>query len=260
MADATAESIRRRHIERQKRRIRQMKRRRCVTVSVLIMIVFIIIIFFTPLFNIRRIEVIGNQKVSTTEIEGKLENCIGKNIFRYGTGTAENNIKSIPYVDTAKISKSFFSSKITATVTECIPAGFMEVGEKKVVVDKQLKVLEVVDSVETDIPKIEGVAVHDVNPGSVIALKNENSLKTVQLCINSIAAEGLLNGVKYISFEDSDNIKFNYQNRLDVVCGNTQNFEKKIKLFNQALNTEKLSDKSRGTIDLSVTGQAVYTP
>lgn len=260
MADSTAENIRRRHIERQRRRIRQMKRRRCVTVSVLILITLLIIIFFTPIFDIRKVEVAGNQRVSTAEIEGKLEGCIGKNIFRYRTGTPLKNIQSIPYVDTVKIKKSAFSSKITVTVTECIPAAFIEVGEKKVIVDKNLKVLEVVEEQTNDIPEIEDVSVLEVNPGTPIVLQSEGVFDTVQTCVNIIAEEGILKGVEYISFEDSDNITFNYQERLDVVCGGTDNFEKKIRLFTQALNTEKLSEKSRGTIDLSVSGQAVYTP
>lgn len=260
VTDSGNENIRKRHIERQKRRMRQMKRRRITTVSVLTLIVLIVIIFFTPIFKIRKIEVKGNEIITTEEIVGKLEGGVGKNIFRYRVGSSLKNIKAMPYIDSVEITKSAISSKLTVNVTECVPAGFFEVGEKCVVVDKKLKVLEVLDDIEYEIPIIEEVSVVQVNPGSEITLENEEIFGVVKKCITAIADEGILDGVTYISFENSDNITFNYQDRLDVVCGGTDNFKKKIKLFNQALNTQKLSDKSRGTIDLTVTGQAVYTP
>lgn len=260
MADATNENIRRRHDERKRKRIQQMKRRRFITVSLLIIIALLIVIFFTPLFKIRRVEIVGNQRVSALEIEEKLGECRGKNIFRFRTGTPIKSIKAIPYVEGAKIDKSVFLTKITVNITECVPAAYVEVGEKDVILDKQLKVLEVVEEVELDIPELVDITILDVNPGSTVNLKNDDILNVMKNCMEVFLNEGILDGIEYISFEDSENITFNYQERLDVICGGTDNFEKKIKLFNQALNTKKLSDKSRGTIDLSVLGQAVYTP
>lgn len=260
MADASVESIKKRHIERQRKRVRQMKRRRVITISLLILIVLLIIIFFTPLFNIKKIEVSGNSKVSAAEIERCLENSIGKNIFRYRTGTPVKNIKSIPYINTVEIDKSVFSGRLTVAVTECIPAAYIEAGEKNIIIDSELKVLEVTDSVEEDIPRITDVLAIDINPGSKITLQNEDALAALTVCVPAIAGEGLLEGIEYISFKDVNNITFNYQNRLDVLCGSSVDFEKKIKLFNQSINTKTLAGNSRGTIDLSVTGQAVYSP
>ncbi len=237
-----------------------MKRRRIITISLLISIVLLIIIFFTPLFDIRKIEVQGNSKVTTAEIEGHLQNSIGKNIFRYRTGTPIKNLKKIPYLNTAEIDKTVFSGKLSVVITECVPAAMVEVGEKKVIIDSSLKVLEIVDQTELTIPKITYISLIDINPGSKIALQNEGTLNVIATCIPIFEKEGLLEGVKYISFEDTDNITFNYQDRLDVICGDFIEFEKKIKLFNQAIHTTTLTENSRGTIDLSVLGQAVYTP
>lgn len=260
MANATPENIRRRHIERQKKRIRQMKRRRIITISLLISIVLLIVIFFTPLFDIRKIEVEGNSKITTAEINDCLDNTIGKNIFRYRTGTPIKNLKKIPYLNTAEINKSVFSCKLTVAITECIPAAIIEVGEKKVIIDSSLKVLEVVDQTDLNLPVITDITLLDIKPGSKITLQNEETLNIISLAIPVFEKEGLLEGVQYISFKDTENITFNYQDRLDVICGDSLEFEKKIKLFNQAINTTTLTENSRGTIDLSVLGQAVYTP
>ena len=113
MTDSGNENIRKRHIERQKRRMRQMQRRRITTISVLTLIVLFIVIFFTPIFKIRKIEVKGNQRIATEEIVGKLDGSVGKNIFRYRVGNSIKNIKNMPYIDSVEITKSAFLSKLT---------------------------------------------------------------------------------------------------------------------------------------------------
>ncbi len=260
MADASSENIRKRHIERQKRRMRQMKRRRIITVSLLISIVFLIIIFFTPLFNIRKIEVVGNSKIETAQIEENLTLALGKNIFRYRSGSAVKKIKSIPYVSAAYVKKHVFSCKLTVTVEECTPAAYLAVGEKSVVLDANLKVLEVLDEVKYNIPEILDVVAVDIKPGEKITLQDNDTANAVSTCIPVLVNEGIIDGVKHISFKDLKNVTFNYQNRLDVICGTTDDFEKKIKFFYQAINSKSLTENSRGTIDLSVPGQAVYDP
>lgn len=260
MADKTDENIRKRHIERQRRRMRQMKRRRIMTMSCLGLIVLLIIIFFTPIFKIRKVEVTGNTRVTSTEIESKLNNCIGKNLFRYRTGVLIKNIKTIPYISSAEISKSVFSCKLTVTVTECVPAAYIAAGEKNIVIDSTLKVLEVSESVDIDIPELRDVSAVSVNLGNTINMQNDETLEAIKISVPIFEEEGLLEGVEYISFKDLDNITFNYQNRLDVICGDISDFQKKIKLFNQAINTQTLTENSRGTIDLSVSSQAIYSP
>lgn len=260
MADATSENIRKRHIERQQKRIRQMKQRRIITISLLALLVILIIILFTPLFNIRKIAVEGTERVNPAQIEECLEKCLGRNIFRYRTGAPVKRMKAIPYVDNVTIDKSAFSGKLTITVTESIPAAYVEVGEKKIIVDSALKVLEVTDSFEGDVPRIIDVSTMEIKPGKTLSLQSEDALNALKTVISVISRENLLSGIEYISFKDLNSIIFNYQERLDVVCGSVENFENKIKLFSQAIGTSTLTENSRGTIDLSVTGQAVYTP
>ena len=70
----------------------------------------------------------------------------------------------------------------------------------------------------------------------------------------------IIKGVTVISFEDVTNITFNYENRLDVICGTYIDFRRKLSLFKEAINSNKLTENSKGTINLSTTGKAIYTP
>ena len=65
--DRNAENIRIRHSKRQKQRRMMMKRRRIIFFGTLGLILLSIILFFTPLFNIKHINISGNAKVETAD-------------------------------------------------------------------------------------------------------------------------------------------------------------------------------------------------
>ena len=79
-------------------------------------------------------------------------------------------------------------------------------------------------------------------------------------CIENMEKAGIIADITVMSFEDMTNITFNYQNRLDVICGTHIDFQRKLALFKEAVNSNKLTENSRGTINLSTTGKAIYTP
>ena len=63
-----------------------------------------------------------------------------------------------------------------------------------------------------------------------------------------------------ISFYKTNYISFNYENRLSVICGSSIDFSEKIALFEEAVKSNRLDENARGTMDLTNTGKAVYTP
>ena len=70
----------------------------------------------------------------------------------------------------------------------------------------------------------------------------------------------MTNLVKYVSIDDLTAIAFNYDNRLDVLCGSRLQIDRKIRMFAESLKTSEFDDNSIGTIDLSVPGIAEYNP
>ena len=96
--------------------------------------------------------------------------------------------------------------------------------------------------------------------GTVISLDDNGKLKTVLSVLEQFRKSGLMSGVTVINFEDIDNITFNYQNRLDGICGPYVDFSRKLSLFREAITSNRLTENSRGTIDLTKKGHAVYRP
>lgn len=258
--DRNMDNIRIRHIKRQQQRKKIMMRRRIMFFTVLGLIALSIVLFFTPLFNIKNVNVSGNEKVETQTIEQAIGSINNDNLFRLNTKKIITNIKTIPYVDDAEIKKKLFPSGINVKVTECIPVGSIQNGETYIILDKNFKVLEKIDAPAENVTQISGIAVTAANEGAVISADDADKLTTVIEIYNELVGEDLISKIVTIDFSDMNNISFNYENRLDVLCGSVVDFSKKIGMFQKAITSTKLTGNSRGTINISTFGKAIYSP
>lgn len=253
-------NIRKRHQKRQQARIRAMKRRRITFFCLLTVLAVLIIMLFTPLFNISHVVVEGSSRISTEEIQALVGDVSHENLFRFGTKRLKNEILKIPYADGCEIRKSVFPSAITVVIEEAQPFGYLLYGESYVIIDKSMKVLEIVSVMAEAMPELTGITITEAVPGAALKTDNDELCARIAECIQCISDTGMSSDITVISFGDISSITFNYQNRLDVICGSDLDFRKKLGLFREAVNSSRLTENSRGTIDLSITGKAIYTP
>lgn len=253
-------TIQRRHSQRQKKRIRMMKIRRTVFFSLLTLIAVFVILFYTPLFKIRSIEIVGNQKVNSAQIVSCLGDTEGKNLFRAKISLMKKNIMKIPYIESAEIDRVILRSKLLVTVTECDEAAFLAGGSGYIVIDSAAKVLSEVTEKPSGIPEVTGLSVSNISIGEKLKIAEQDKFEIMILCIEEMEKIEILSGVKGLSVADTSNISFNYEDRLDVICGSNVDLVKKLGFFKSAVNSSRLTENSRGTIDLTTIGKAIYTP
>jgi len=258
--DRNSEDLRIRHIKRQKQRKKIMKRRRIIFFTVSGLILLSIILFFTPLFNIKNINISGNNKVEIPQIKQAIGSIEEDNLFRLNTKKIITNIKTIPYINDVVIKKKVFPVGINVDVVECVPVGDIQTNESHIILDKNFKVLETIDAPMENVTNILGVSVTASSEGAVISTDDSEKLTTMTEIYNILVEEELISKIGTINFEDMNNISFTYENRLDVICGSVVDFSKKIGMFKKAVTSSKLTDNSRGTIDISISGKAIYTP
>lgn len=254
------ETIRKRHSERQRKRMRIMKIRRTVFFTLLSLTVVFIIMFCTPVFRIRGVEVKGNQKIETAEITESLGEIEGKNLFRAKISAMKKNVLKIPYIDTVDIERVIFRSKLSVKVTECEEAAAIAGGNGYIIIDSTAKVLAEVQEKPGDIPEVTGLSITNVSVGEKLNIEEQEKFEIMVTCLEEMKKIGILGGVKNISVADAGNITFNYEDRLDALCGSSVELEKKLSYFKSAINSSRLKENARGTIDLTTTGKAIYSP
>ena len=234
--------------------------RRIAFFSFLALIAVLIIMFFTPLFNIKNVEITGNNRISNEEITSAVGEITGKNLFSCRKGKIKNRLYRLAYVDKVTINKKAFPPTVAVDIKECVPAFQAEYAGGFAVVDKLGKVLETTSEKLDGVPIMEGVQISAAKAGDAVVFKDEEAQKIIMSCIENMEKAGIIGDITVMSFSDMTNITFNYQDRLDVICGTHIDFQRKLALFKEAVNSNKLTENSRGTINLSTTGKAIYTP
>lgn len=253
-------AIQKRHSRRRKKRILMMKIRRTVFFTVLGLIVLFIVLFYTPIFNIRSVEVLGNNKVETSVIMESIGPTEGKNLFRTGTSAMKKELLKMPYIENVKIKKSALRSKLVISVTEAEDAATIAGGAGYIIIDTEAKVLAETAEKPQNIPEVTGLSISNISIGSQLKIEEKEKFDVMVACLAEMKRIGILSGVKSISVADIANITFNYEDRLDAVCGSSVDLSKKLGFFKSAVNSNRLTETSRGTIDLTTTGKAIYTP
>ena len=255
-----AGSIQARHDERRKKRIREQKMRRIAFFSFLALVAVLIIMFFTPLFNIKNVEITGNNRVSVEEISSTIGEIEGKNLFACRKGKIRGRLGKIAYIEKVSVKKKAFPPTVTIDIKECVPAFQAEYAGGFAVVDKLGKVLEQAGEKVEGVSEMQGILISSAKEGETVSFKDAESQKIVMPCVEMMEKAGIIGDITVMSFADLTNITFNYQSRLDVICGTHIDFQRKLALFKEAVNSNKLTENSRGTINLSTTGKAIYTP
>lgn len=259
MKTGSTVDIRRRHTKRQQKRRRQQLIRRTVTISTLSVILLSIILFATPLLDIRGVNISGNIKITSEELQPIAEGLNGRNLLLTGKKRVKKMFLSFPYADDISVNKNLFPPSLIIEIEEREPAICLMHNQEFVIADATGRILEVT-STKPEMPEIIGLKLTSSNQGETLSLDDNSKLKTVINILESFKKSGLLTGITKISLEDMDNITFNYENRIDGICGPYVDFNRKLGLFREAITSNQLTEKSRGTIDLTKTGHAVYRP
>ena len=126
-------------LRREKRK--RKKTRKKILVGIMLVLMICIGLLFTPLFNLKELEIEGNKKVKTEEIIKTSGFILSENIFKFKLNTAGEAIAKIPYINSVIIQR-ILPGKIEISVTECIPVAYIQCSGEMVTVDKDGKVLE----------------------------------------------------------------------------------------------------------------------
>lgn len=254
------EAERRKKMEQVRKRERLRKQRIRAAVSFfLIVAVVVVLLFMTPIFAVRKIVLNGNDLVTKEQIEVQIKDFVGDNLFRLRTANVEKKMLEIPLISGVAVEKKMFPPSIILNISETRPAAYLLSGNSIVVVDSNLKVLDDANNFDTDtIPSISGIGVPGYTVNSIIQTDSQEKADILREMLSVFESTGLTSSIKYISVDDLTNIRFNYENRIEALCGSQLELERKIRMFAEAIKTETIKPDALGTMDLSILGQATY--
>lgn len=245
--------------ERYARRAKQRRRRRIIFRSTMLFILVVVfvcaLLFLTPIFNIRNLTLEGNNRITTETLQGQLPDIIGENLFKVNDEFIKECLSGIAYIQDVEVNKKYFPASVTVVITEKVPCTYVQTQDGYNILDSELFVLE------TTPEEPSGIAKLNFYHESLEELKADEAAmgeyRKFYGIANGIEIADKITSVEILEYNE---INFEYEDKLKVICGSGLELEQKLRLFKAAVNNPGLSSNAHGTIDLSTAGKAMHTP
>ncbi len=252
------EDLRARHIRRQKKKRKRRVFFRIFSFLFLLSIICSIVMFMTPWFNISAIEVVGNLQLNPEALVMQSEIYQGANIFKISTSHAEKKIAAMPYVKSVQVKRKL-PNKIEINVQESHAAAYFEHMGGYAVFDEDGRALEIMSAPPTGCIQIVGCELKEFLPGSKIGIDSGEKFDIIVLYIGELEKTEFFSGVNLLDLTNTVDIRFQFENRLTVFCGDVQGLDRKLLTFAE-IAYNQLSPNARGEIDLRIDSKAYYRP
>ena len=204
--------------------------------------------FFTlPVFNIKTIEINGNENLSKEQIESMLNTKVGNNIFAFNKTKALKNIKSNNYIEEVSIHRKL-PSTITVDIKEYKLRAYVPYMGSYLYINDYGRILDTQKTFKKQLPVVEGLKFNQFTLGEVLQVDNPSAFDTVVQLSKLFAMYQLLNTIVRVDVSDENDIHF-YVGKIDVEFGSFDDANKKLLTLNEVL--KQLDTSYAGVLNLT---------
>lgn len=138
----------------------------------------IFVIFKSPFFDVKKIEVHGNHRLGKEKIISVSGIYTGVNIFKINLGDAAANLDALPVLKEVELRRNF-PSQVVIDVRERNPVALLPAGDGFVYVDDEQVYVQKDKHVFEGLPVLTGIKTTFPSPGEKIEAKGLQALLTV---------------------------------------------------------------------------------
>lgn len=238
------------------RRVEVQKRKRVFKRMVGLFLLFVlcaVIASFTPYFDITKVNVTGNSRVSAREIEIASGITDGTNIFRVKLSSVRKKLEKISYVHSVRVKRDF-PNQISIEIEESQPVAAAPYMGNYILIDRYGKTLEQETPQDMEkLPEIvylKGLEIKNFVLGEKIIVENERNLKIVLESLTELVHNNLIGNTNEIDLESEDGVVFKMNDsKMTVLMGDATDLPYRVKFLKEIL--DKLSGTPRGIIDFT---------
>ena len=237
-----------------KKKQRRRGRNRKMTPFYIVLSAFIIAgaiyLCLTMLFNVDRINVVGNTLYPERDIISTSGITKGQNLFEVDTAYASDKLYSVySYIEEAQVKRNF-PNAVTITITEAKPFAVLEEADGYTLISSKGKVLERgLEEVPYGMIIVRGISTVSNNEDDA---KRLVLLNTVMDAMQKFE----MKNYEFIDLTDTLEIVMVCGDRIKVVLGNELELEYKLQFVNEVI-TEKLPKNGFYLVDVSTAGRVM---
>ncbi len=225
-------------------------------VLILTILAIILVMMFTPVFNIKDITVTGNVRVDTEtalKVSGIVE---GSNIFRINKIKANSRLEKIPFIDNVKI-KRHLPSKVEIIIEENKECAFIKFMGNYIGIDMNGKILEVLQTDEkVNLPVITGITLKSFEAGKISDFTEEDKMNAIFELIGYLNNNEIYDLVKAINIKKDESLQLTLKNNTIVELGYNEKLKYKTAYLKSII--AELGEFQGGVIELADTNNVSY--
>lgn len=231
-------------IKKEKKPITKIDKIKRKIIKWLIIIIFfilaIILFVLSSFFNIKKIVVTNNSKISADEIISLSELTNNDNIFSVSTKKIKNKIQKNAYIADLKIKRNF-NGTITLEVKERIPTYMLKFANAYVYINNQGYMIEKSEN-PLELPTITGFSTptENIKTGNRLITEDLQKLEVIIKIIENAKSKEINTLIASIDISKSSNYILNLPNELKTVnFGDDSNINEKILWLKSIIDKEK---------------------
>lgn len=177
------------------------------TSFIVIIIMAIIFIVLSPIFNLKHVEVKNNETISFEKIIGLAGIDLNNNMFKYRSSEIKKNIKRNAYIENVKITRKL-PDTIEITVEERKPSLMILYGNSYVYLNNQGYILEISDKL-LNLPIIENyqTSQEEIAEGKRLCTEDLERLNTVLKILEISESEEIRDKITVVDISDEKDYK-----------------------------------------------------
>lgn len=219
---------------------------------VLLVLVTGFVLLRSPIFEVHRILVRGNQFLNEDKIRTVADIGAGVNIFKLDLAAAASNLKLLPMIKEVQVTRSL-PSTVVITVKERTPLGLLPTKEGFIEVDGEGVYLQTAGASAPGLPVITGI--QGVIPGPGQAIRAER-LGDVLAIIGGLPP-GTVANLSEVHVDGDGQLKVYTIDGIQCRFGLATEIQEKGAVFSQLLSELRKQGAKVEYIDLSCAGQPV---
>lgn len=210
------------------------------TTFILILIGGGVYFLLSPFFNIKNIEIVGNQKLTNDEIISLSQIQLDENTFKIVKNKVKKNIKQSAYVENVKVKRNL-PNTITIEVEERTPTYMIAFANAYAYINNQGYFLEISKN-KLELPILTGFLTkeEDIQEGNRLCIEDLQRLDDVLQIMKSATSNEIANLVTKINIANKQNYILELkEEKKTVQMGDTSNLSTKMLYIKSILEQNK---------------------
>ena len=220
-------------------------------IAVLLIIITVVVLFVTPLFDIREIKVTGSERYAKAEVQIASGIRKNNNIFAINKGRAEKAVKALGYIEDVKIKRQL-PSTVVIDVKEGAVVAYLEYGGFYAGINKAGQALCRISKAlpATGAPIVKGVSVVKAELGEQVKIKDgkEDEYEVLEKLMETFEEYALSADITEIDVTKKDDLMFRYKDKLKIELGGLNDYGLKFNYIQAMLSA--LGQEATGVINM----------